>query len=79
MLAFAVQARGKKAMPAIEVYKKLSEGSCHCDYSFHCIITDPTEELVKEELPKMIEQGITSVKVGAPSLAQELIGKAELS
>ncbi|WVQ81387.1 dihydropyrimidinase [Cryptococcus sp. DSM 104549] len=63
VIAFAVQARGKKLMPAVIDYHNLAEGTTHCDYSFHGIITDPTEDLVKNELPKMVEFGISSVKI----------------
>jgi dihydropyrimidinase len=51
-------------MPAVEAYYALADGQAHCDYSFHAIITDPTEEVVKVEVPKMVEFGINSVKVG---------------
>jgi dihydropyrimidinase len=50
-------------MPAVETYYQLANGKTHCDYSFHAIITDPTEDLVRVEIPKMVEFGITSVKV----------------
>ncbi|WRT69217.1 dihydropyrimidinase [Kwoniella shivajii] len=63
VIAFAVQAKGKKIMPAVEEYYQTAKGACHCDYSFHSIITDPTENLVKNEIPKMVEFGITSVKI----------------
>ena len=33
------------------------------DYSFHLIISDPTDDVINEELPKMVEQGITSFKI----------------
>ncbi|RSH82866.1 hypothetical protein EHS25_005856 [Saitozyma podzolica] len=64
VVAFAVQAKGKQVMPAVEAYYALADGQAHCDYSFHAIITDPTEEVVKVEVPKMVDFGISSVKVG---------------
>jgi dihydropyrimidinase len=33
------------------------------DYSYHLIVTDPTERVLKEELPQAFEAGITSFKV----------------
>lgn len=50
-------------MPAVEAYYELADGTAMCDYSFHAIITDPTEEVVRDEVPKLVEFGITSVKV----------------
>lgn len=64
VVAFAVQAKGKKVMPAVEAYYELAKGKTFCDYSYHAIITDPTEEVVRDELPEMVKFGITSIKVG---------------
>jgi dihydropyrimidinase len=50
-------------MPAVEAYYDLADGKAMCDYSFHAIITDPTEEVVRDEIHKLVEFGITSVKV----------------
>lgn len=50
-------------MDAVEAYYKLADGTTHCDYSFHAIVTDPSENVVNVEVPKMVEFGITSVKV----------------
>ena len=47
---------------AIEDYYKLSDGSALCDYAFHLIVTDPCEEQMKIELPKLVDRGVTSVK-----------------
>ena len=63
VVAFAVQAKGKQVMPAVKAYYDLAKGQTHCDYSFHAIITDPTEEVVRDEIPKMVAFGVTSVKV----------------
>ncbi|ORY21035.1 dihydropyrimidinase [Naematelia encephala] len=63
VVAFAVQARGKSVMQAVEAYYDLADGKTHCDYSYHCIITDPNEAVVREEIPRMVDFGITSVKI----------------
>lgn len=62
-MAFAVQVKGKKVMPAVEAYYELAKGKAHCDYSYHAIVTDPTEEVVRDEVPQMVKFGITSIKV----------------
>jgi dihydropyrimidinase len=62
-VAFAVQVRGEKVMPAVEAYYDLADGKTHCDYSFHAIISDPTDEVVDKELAELVNFGVTSVKV----------------
>lgn len=66
VVAFAVQAKGKQVMPAVEAYYELADGKTYCDYSYHAIITDPTEAVVRDEIPEMVKFGITSIKVGLP-------------
>ena len=51
-------------MDAVEKYYDLAKGKAHCDYSFHVIVTDPTEVVIKEEIPRMVKFGVTSVEVG---------------
>lgn len=48
---------------AVDAYHDLATNNAVCDYSFHVIVTDPSEEQMHTELPKLIEQGITSVKI----------------
>ena len=48
---------------AVDDYHELATDNALCDYSFHVIVTDPSEEQMHVELPRLIEQGITSVKV----------------
>ena len=63
VVAFAVQARGKSVMDAVEAYYKLADGAAHCDYSYHCIVTSPTHEVVENEIPRMLAFGVSSIKV----------------
>ena len=35
----------------------------HIDYGFHLIVGDPTPRVLREELPQLIEQGCTSIKL----------------
>ena len=55
---------------AVDEYHKLAENAAHCDYGFHVIVTDPTEEQMKVELPRLVERGITSVKVGVSLISR---------
>jgi len=40
-----------------------AEGECHIDVSVHLIITDPTPEVLGQELPALLKAGYTSFKV----------------
>lgn len=50
---------------AVDEYYGLAKGHAMCDYGFHVIVTDPTEEQMREELPRLVQRGITSVKVSS--------------
>ncbi|GAA5957370.1 hypothetical protein JCM3765_000438 [Sporobolomyces pararoseus] len=63
VIAFAVQKRGSSMQAAVDDYHKLATDNALCDYSFHVIVTDPNEDQMHVELPKLIDQGITSVKI----------------
>lgn len=60
---FAAQHRGQKLKDVLELYHGRAAPKSVIDYSFHLIISDPTDEVLHEELPRAIESGITSFKV----------------
>ncbi|MCI3205267.1 MULTISPECIES: dihydropyrimidinase [Pandoraea] len=63
IVPFAVQRRGTSLAEAVKAYHAKSEGRACIDYAFHMIVTDPTEVLLKTELPHLIENGYTSFKI----------------
>lgn len=65
ILAFASQQREDASLyPVLEDYHQKSRDQSYCDYGFHFILTNPTEQILKDELPKLArEEGITSVKL----------------
>lgn len=63
IISFAVQEKGHSLMPAVEEYHRLAQGKAVTDYAFHMIVSDPTETLLREELPELIRQGHTSFKI----------------
>lgn len=63
ILPFCLQQKGQSLREALSAYHKLAEGNCHCDVSFHLIITDPTPHVLGQELPALVEDGYTSLKV----------------
>ena len=60
---FAAQHRGQKLGEVLKTYHDRAAPKSVIDYSFHLIISDPTDEVLNQELPLAIEQGITSFKV----------------
>lgn len=63
VLAFCMQEKGQTLREALKVYHEKAEGKCHVDVSFHLVITDPTAEVLGQELPALVEDGYTSLKV----------------
>ncbi|RFU24412.1 hypothetical protein B7463_g11927, partial [Scytalidium lignicola] len=64
VVCFAFQAKtDESVLPVIENYHTKAAGLSYCDYAFHLILTNPTPTILQEELPTLVEQGITSVKL----------------
>jgi len=65
IIAFVSQERRHESLlPVLEEYQRRSRGQSYVDYGFHFILTNPTEEILQQELHVMVEKhGITSVKL----------------
>src|ERR1700726_314173 len=63
IMPFALQQRGMSLRRCVEDYVRLAEGECHIDVSIHLIISDPTPEVLGQELPALLKAGYTSFKV----------------
>src|SRR3954452_597229 len=63
VLPFCLQEKGHSLRESLKVYHAKAEGQCYVDVSFHLIITDPTDQVLGQELPALIEDGYTSFKV----------------
>jgi dihydropyrimidinase len=65
ILAFASQKRSDESLfPVLEEYHRRSRGQSYIDYGFHFILSHPSERILAEELPVMVErEGISSVKL----------------
>ena len=63
IVPFAAQHRGQTLKSVLELYHGRAAPKSVIDYSFHLIISDPTEDVLHRELPKAIEEGITSFKI----------------
>jgi dihydropyrimidinase len=63
VLAFCMQEKGQTLREALKIYHAKAEGKCHVDVAFHLVITDPSPEVLGQELPALVEDGYTSLKV----------------
>jgi len=63
VLPFAMQMRGQSLRRVVEDYHERAGPKAHIDYGFHLIVGDPTRAVLTEELPELIEQGCTSIKL----------------
>ncbi len=63
VIPFAAQQKGHSLKAAVEDYHRRAEGRTYVDYAFHLIVTDPSPQVLAEELPALIRAGYTSFKV----------------
>jgi len=63
VMPFALQPRGGSLRKAVDAYRALAEGNCVIDTAIHLIVSDPTPEVLGQELPALIKAGYTSFKV----------------
>jgi dihydropyrimidinase len=63
IIPFAAQMKGQSLEAAVIDYHGRAEGKACIDYAFHLIVSDPTQRVVEQELPRLIAQGYTSFKV----------------
>jgi len=63
VIPFACQQKGKSLRAAVEDYHRRAGQKPVIDYAFHMIVTDPTPEILRDELPALIAEGYTSFKI----------------
>lgn len=63
VIPFACQQKGHTLREAIDDYHRRAGRKPVIDYAFHTIVTDPTPQLLSEELPALIAEGYTSFKI----------------
>jgi dihydropyrimidinase len=63
ILPFAMQMRGQSLRRVVDDYHRLAGQKAHIDYGFHLIVGDPSPEILATELPELVEQGCTSIKI----------------
>jgi dihydropyrimidinase len=63
VIPFAIQHRGMDLAEAVTDYMALAKEGAVIDYTFHMIVTDPTERTLKEQIPALVAQGHSTIKV----------------
>jgi dihydropyrimidinase len=63
IVPFAAQHRGDSVREVVSEYHSRAKAKAVVDYAFHLILSDPTEAVMNDELPELIRNGYTSVKV----------------
>ncbi len=63
VIPFAAQHRGQSLRQVVRDYHAAAEPKAVIDYAFHLIISDPTQQVLGQELPALIRDGYTSFKV----------------
>ncbi len=63
VMPFCLQQRGQSLRAALTDYHARAEGNCYTDVSFHLIVSDPTPQVLGQELPALLSDGYSSLKV----------------
>jgi dihydropyrimidinase len=61
-ITFSNQFKGRAILPSLAEYRRRA-ATAMIDYAFHQIVTDPTDDAVKREIPELVASGIRSLKV----------------
>jgi dihydropyrimidinase len=62
VITFSAQFKGSGILDTYANYRRNAEKAM-VDYTFHQIITDPTDEVVFKEIPEIVASGVRSLKV----------------
>ncbi len=62
LIDFAIQYKGQSLRTAFDTWMAKADGKAHCDYGFHCIITDLPDARV-EEMGQMVREGVPTFKL----------------
>ncbi|MGF1681517.1 dihydropyrimidinase [Photobacterium minamisatsumaniensis] len=63
IVPFACQHKGQSLLSIADSYEQSGKEKSVIDFSYHVIVSDPTQEVLNDELPTLIRRGITSFKV----------------
>jgi len=63
IMPFCLQEPGSSLRDALNWYHGLADGNCFTDVSFHLIVSDPSSDVLGQDLPAAVEAGYSSIKV----------------
>jgi dihydropyrimidinase len=63
IMSFAAQHKGQSLLDVVSDYEARASAKSVVDYSYHLIVSDATEQVLRNELPSLIERGLTSFKI----------------
>ncbi|WP_417803775.1 dihydropyrimidinase [Thalassospira lucentensis] len=63
LMPFCLQERGVPLRETLKHYHAKAEGQCYTDVSFHLIVCDPTDAVLGQDIPALVADGYTSLKV----------------
>jgi dihydropyrimidinase len=63
VISFAAQHKGMSLRKVVDDYARLAARGAMIDYSFHMIVSDPTEATLTRDLPALIAEGHSSIKL----------------
>ena len=63
IIPFAAQYKGQSLRAVVDAYHARAAGEAVIDYAFHLIISDPSDQVLGQDLPALIREGCTSFKV----------------
>ena len=63
VIPFACQQKGQSLREAVRDYHRRADGKAVVDYAFHLIVSDPSDQVLGQELPALIKDGYTSFKI----------------
>ena len=62
-MPFAAQHKGQSLLDVVADYEARAAAKSVIDYSYHLIVSDANEDVLHNQLPKLIKKGLTSFKV----------------
>jgi dihydropyrimidinase len=63
IVPFAAQHRGQSLAAVVADYRRRAAERAVVDYAFHLIVSDPTPQVLDEELPALVAEGHASLKI----------------
>lgn len=63
VIPFAMPIRGQSLRAVVDDYHRRANGKAMIDYAFHLVVSDPGPQVLGQELPALIRDGYTSLKI----------------